>query len=62
MVTRTKRNPSGPLPPEPRVIPETVEEEHEDGGASNNAFIFDSTDPVGINQAILIIQGDTEEL
>ena len=44
MVARTKRNPSGPLPPEPRVIPETVEEEED--GASNNAFIFDSTDPV----------------
>ena len=44
MVARTKRNPSGPLPPEPRVIPETVEEE-EGGIGSNNGFIFDNTDP-----------------
>ena len=27
---RTKRNPSGPLPPEPRIIPETLEEEDDD--------------------------------
>ena len=52
MVARTKRNPSGPLPPEPRVIPETVEEE-EGGGGSNNGFIFDNTDPgrTGISQS-----------
>ena len=48
VATRTKRNPSGPLPPEPRIIPETVEEEE----GHNVGFIFDNTDPGRIRQSI----------
>lgn len=45
VATRTKRNPSGPLPPEPRIIPETVEEEE----GHNVGFIFDNTDPIAVH-------------